>query len=236
MSHTPLWIIDEALELAHTTLDQIWEWDVEVGKTRMIRYLNKVKDRFWSWIVTSIGEDYGWDQWITDGMSGETEYPLLEVASDRNGTKKVEHVYIAYENKAYSSWKLVYTKARPVSRSSLEYEWEWYEVNQSKDDPIYILADQSVFIAPTPPNITKGVKVTGIRKIADYSEETTEPQMKITSEYSYVLVQGLLPYIYRYQAKISEANAETQEYERIERKALLDLGDRVSSPYFAQLP
>jgi hypothetical protein len=52
--------------------------------------------------------------------------------------------------------------------------------------------------------------------------------MGITAEYAYVLVQGLIPYIYRYQGKINEANAETLEYERIETKALYDLGDRTT--------
>lgn len=52
--------------------------------------------------------------------------------------------------------------------------------------------------------------------------------MVITSEYSSVLVQGLLPYIYRFQGKINEANAETAEYERLETKALYDLGDRIT--------
>lgn len=38
--------------------------------------------------------------------------------------------------------------------------------------------------------------------------------MKIPVDYIYLLVQFLLPYIYRFQGKINEANAETVEYER----------------------
>jgi hypothetical protein len=60
--------------------------------------------------------------------------------------------------------------------------------------------------------------------------------MGITAEYEYVLVQWLLPYIYRYQGKINEANAETLEYERIETKALYDLGDRTTWPFYAKYP
>jgi hypothetical protein len=60
--------------------------------------------------------------------------------------------------------------------------------------------------------------------------------MWITAEYAYVLVQWLLPYIYRYQWKINEANAETLEYERIETKALYDMGDRTTWPFYAKYP
>lgn len=71
---------------------------------------------------------------------------------------------------------------------------------QPAEKPLYIIADQSIFIAPLPStSITNGVKLTGIMKIADYTEATLEPAMRITAEYQHILVQGLLPYIYRFQ-------------------------------------
>lgn len=229
MSMNPLSIITEALEMSHTTLDQIGGSDA-TGQATCLRWLNKVKDRFWSGIVTAVGEDFRWQQWTTPSVVGQSEYPMLEVASDRNGMKKIESVYVAYSNTLYSNTaKLEYTKCQLVTRTSLEREWEWYEANQPANKPLYIIADASVFIAPIPTvAISTGIKITGIRKIADYTIDTTESDMGITSEYSYILVQGLLPYIYRYQAKINEANAETAEYERIETKALYDLGDRTT--------
>lgn len=126
---------------------------------------------------------------------------MLEVASDRNGMKKIESVYVAYNTTTYdTTGKLEYTKCTLVTRTSLEMEWEWYEEHQSADNPLYIIADASIFIAPVPTvAISTGIKLTGIRKIADYSISTTESEMGITAEYAYVLVQGLLPYIYRYQ-------------------------------------
>lgn len=126
---------------------------------------------------------------------------MLEVASDRNGMKKIESVYVAYDNTLYTETsKLQYTKCTLVTRTSLEMEWEWYEAHQSADNPLYIIADASIFIAPVPTvAISTGIKITGIRKIADYTIDTTESNMGITAEYEYVLVQGLLPYIYRYQ-------------------------------------
>lgn len=229
MSFTPLTVITEALEMSHTTLDQIGGSDA-VGQATCLRWLNKVKDRFWSGIVTAVGEDFGWQQWTTSSIAGQSEYPTLEVASDRAGTKKIEAVYVAYNNDTYATTsKLQYTKCQLVTRTSLEREWEWYEANQPTTTPLYIIADNSIFIAPVPTiTISTGIKLTGIQKIPDYTSTTTEANMIITSEYSYILVQGLLPYIYRYQAKINEANAETAEYERIETKALYDLGDRTT--------
>jgi hypothetical protein len=179
MSFSPTEVITEALELTHTTLDQIGDGVEATGEARCLRWLNKVKDKFWSGIVTAVGEDYGWQQWTTDLVAGTTEYPTLEVASDRNGTKKIECVYIAYNTEYYDDTaKLKYTKATPYTRSSLVYEWEWYEANQSAENPIYVIADQSIFIAPSPQaSVTSGVKLSGIRKIADYTLATTEPDM-----------------------------------------------------------
>lgn len=223
--------------MAHTTLDQIGGSDA-VWQATCLRWLDKVKDRFWSGIVTAVGEDFRWQQWTTPSVIGQSEYPMLEVASDRNGMKKIESVYVAYDNTLYANTgKLEYTKCTLVTRTSLEHEWEWYEAHQIATNPLYIIADASIFIAPVPTvAISTGVKITGIRKIADYTIDTTESNMWITAEYAYVLVQGLLPYIYRYQWKINEANAETLEYERIETKALYDLGDRTSWPIYAKYP
>lgn len=47
MAFTPLSVITESLELSHTTLDQIGGSDA-IGQATMIRWLNKVKDKFWS--------------------------------------------------------------------------------------------------------------------------------------------------------------------------------------------
>lgn len=237
MAFTPLPIITEALEMSHTTLDQIGGSDA-VGQATCLRWLNKVKDRFWSGIVTAVGEDFRWQQWTTPSVVGQSEYPMLEVASDRNGMKKIESVYVAYDNDTYEeTGKLQYTKCTLVTRTSLEREWEWYEAHQPATNPLYIIADASIFIAPLPTvAISTGIKLTGIRKIADYTITTEESDMGITAEYAYILVQWLLPYIYRFQGKINEANAETMEYERIETIALYNLGDRTTWPFYAKYP
>ncbi len=54
MAFTPLPIIIEALEMAHTTLDQIGDGSESTGQERCLRWLNKLKDRFWSGIVTAV--------------------------------------------------------------------------------------------------------------------------------------------------------------------------------------
>ena len=54
MSFTPLTIITEALEMAHVTLDQIGEGSDATGQARCLRWLNKLKDRFWSGVVTAV--------------------------------------------------------------------------------------------------------------------------------------------------------------------------------------
>lgn len=51
----------------------------------------------------------------------------------------------------------------------MELDWDYYKNNQSELNPVYYVSDNSIFIAPIPQSaVTDGIKMTGIRKIADY--------------------------------------------------------------------
>lgn len=62
----------------------------------MLRWQNIGKDRIWSSIITKTGNGFGWEQWTTDLVSQQGEYPIPEVASDTSGAKKLEGLDICY--------------------------------------------------------------------------------------------------------------------------------------------
>lgn len=238
MTWTPTLVNTIALEQAHVPLDQIGDWVEATGTTRMLRWQNIGKDRVYSAMITKVWGGWWWEQWTTNLVNAVGEYPIPEVASDTSGAKKLEWVDICYNNETYDqTGKLKYIPAIRVERSALKKEWEWYEANQDAWSPLYILSDNSIFIAPLPSAwVTAWVKLRGIRKIVDYTTGTNEEEMKIPADYIYLLTQFLLPYIYRFQWKLNEANAETVEFERQLANAMETLGDRIEAPFTALYP
>lgn len=155
--------------------------------------LNTLKDEFWSYIVT-FGKKLGWDSWTTSSVANQSEYTLAAVAYNTAGTKQLSGVAINYNGETYTNTgALKYLQCREVSTpNALPYEWNYYVENQSETDPIFYKADDSYFIAPAPKTVvTNGIKLTGIRKIADYTLSTTEANMKLPVDQHQALMYGL---------------------------------------------
>jgi len=84
--------------------------------------------------------------------------------------------------------------------NTLENHWSWYEENQSKNFPIYYIADDSLFIAPIPLSGEAGadyLELRGIKSIPDYTTNTTEAEMVFPLDVQQLFVQGMEPYAMR---------------------------------------
>lgn len=154
--------------------------------------LNVIKDEFWAEIVSRLEEDYNWEEWKTSSVSGQWEYTLPPLTSFGDGTKALKTVAISYGTKTYDDGGLQYVKAKLVNPASMELDWDYYKNNQSELNPVYYVSDNSIFIAPIPQSaVTDGIKMTGIRKIADYELWTVEADIGIPVDFHRVLVFGL---------------------------------------------
>lgn len=154
--------------------------------------LNEIKDEFWAEIVSRLEEDYNWEEWKTSTVSGQAEYTLPPLTSTSDGTKALKTVAISYGTATYDDGTLQYVKAKLVNPANLELDWDYYKNNQSELDPIYYVSDNSIFIAPTPSaSIPSAVKMTGIRKIPDYTLSSVEVDIGIPVDFHRVLVFGL---------------------------------------------
>lgn len=113
--------------------------------------LNIIKDQFWSEIVSQLPEDYQWESWTDTTYALQSEYQYPQPASSSVGASMIKEVAISYNSDTYLDTSLMqYTQARPVNPATLEFEWNYYCENQSNEDPIYYVADDSVFVAPMP--------------------------------------------------------------------------------------
>lgn len=158
--------------------------------------LNIRKNEFWSALMATVQEPYDWQKWTTDTVALQSEYTLAEVSTTTAGTKMLNSLAITYDDSTYEeTGTKVYVQARRVDPFSLELDWDWYVENQPTTDPIYYVADNSVFIAPAPRSNEAGadrLKLTGIRNIPDWTASSPESAMKIPVDQQECLVYGLV--------------------------------------------
>lgn len=106
-----------------------------------------------------------------------------------------------------------YTVARYVDRKNLQYDWSYYEENQSQSEPIYCVSDKAIFVAPVSSGtVVNGMKLTGVKKIPDYDVNTSEDGMVIPDDYHYLLVDGLEVELLRKQGATALANQQKQVF------------------------
>jgi len=196
--------------------------------------LNTLKDEFWSALITELPESYNWERWTVDNTTTNTEYLMPDVAYNTAWSKALKGVAVSYEWETYSeTWLIQYVPAREVNPNTLGEDWYYYAENQSKDDPIYFVADNSYFIAPSfrTASLANRIKLTGIRKIADYTLATTEADMKIPVDQQQALVFGLMIdwYFNKWVDDNTINNAEAR-WERKKTEAIMTLSNRVENP------
>lgn len=160
--------------------------------------LNTIKDELWTWIISKVQDRYNWERWTANTTALQWEYSIPTVASNTAWAKLLNWISIAYNSENYTKiWTIKYIQAREVNPNWLDYDWDYYSENQSEDDPIYYVADNSFFIAPIPrTSITNWIKLTWIRKIPDYTLSTTEVDMKLPIDVLRNLVYWLVVFWY----------------------------------------
>ena len=219
----PSEIISVSLQQTNVKLADIGDGVEATGTARLYQYLNMVKDFLWNKMVgSSTGRDFSWEEWTDDLVADQSEYPLPQVVSNENRLKKVESLGINYDGAVYSrTGKMIYKPARLVDRASLDKDWAYYEENQSQADPIYYVSDKSLFIAPTTTTgVTNGLQLTGVKKIPDYTDSTTEDGMVIPDDMHYLLVTGLMEQIYLKKGSRVNAQAVKADYRNDVRETL----------------
>lgn len=216
-------IISLALQRVNMTETEVGDGTLATGTSRCYDYLNMVKDQVWAKIVASTtGKDLSWEEWTQDITALQTEYALPQVVSDENRLKKIQGLSITYTADTYDlTGELKYTPARYVDRKSLDKDWGWYVNMQPQSEPIYCVSDKSIFIAPASANtVTNGLKLTGVKKIPDYDEFTTEADMVIPDDYHYLLVDGLEVQLLYKQGQRGMAMQQKQSFQQSTQEML----------------
>ncbi len=228
----PQTIIDRARRLSSTSSKYYSDADA-------IADLNQVKNDVWSTIVTYVNENMYWQEFFTTPVVGQAEYTLPPISSTLTGMKKIKDLKIAYDATPYTGTSVLqYVMAKEISPSTLQYPWSYYEEFQNPKTPLYYVADNSFFIAPTVTTaVTNGIVITGIRNIADYNlTTTTEDDMIIPLDQQELLTYGLIPYIFDMKTMFPESQAAMAKYESMKQKMISNLSERVIAPFQNQFP
>lgn len=218
-----------------------WVSTTQYPQAQFLLDINEAKDEFWTHIVSRLEEDSNYEIWTTNTVALQSEYQTPEVAYNLAWAKVLKGLSINYNGETYTeTWALKYIKASEVNPTTLEYDWDYYVENQDKDKPIYYIADKSVFIAPAPRWTEAGVnriKLTGIRKITDYTISTTEAEMKIPVDFQRLLIWAVLPFALMAKRVDDNTIQKAQnDYEFKKEQAIQALSSRKEWPIFMEYP
>lgn len=231
-------IITKARRFANVTSTQYVDADA-------VSDLNDGKNDFWSAIVSTANQGYGWQYWTTDTVNLQSEYTLPSESASLAGGKKIKDVYVNYDGVTYpTTGKLAFRKARLVDPGSLPNSWEYYEKYQSQETPIYRVADKSIFIAPVPGANTGNTAgtgrlvMTGVRKMPDLTISSTEDDISnyIPVDQQQALIHWLCWNIDMSKRQPQEAAQDRAEYDKIKSEYVTKLAQRVESPFYANFP
>lgn len=167
------------------------------------------------YITSAIWEGFFWDiLTATTTVVSQSEYTIPTISSGNfNAVPKVESISIMYAIGGD------FIPAREIDRQTLlqTHDLSWYEVNQSESDPIYFIADNSVFIYPYPSEaVTNGIKFYGIKSLADIVATTAEADLfggKIPTKYHNLISEGMEQFIFATQWKKAESKAAKDIFE-----------------------
>lgn len=218
-------------ELTHTNSD-------DYPDTRLLPFLNLVKDDFWSYIITSISSKYNWDRWwIDETVINQSEYVVPHAATDSEWNLKINTISLCYDWEIYDDERLKYVPATEKDINNLPNHWNWYLNNQPKECPIYYTADKSIFIAPAfKKEIPNGIEIQGIKSILDYEVDTTEANIRIPSYLHADLITGVIPYVHRSEGLKKEAMEEEANYIRKRNEAAVKISNKSTWPSFMAYP
>lgn len=227
-------IIALALSNTHTKAGQ-------VSPTTLLTAFNIARKRLGNAIIQNVGENYFFQIWKRDAIANQTngEYPYPEADQNSAGAAKISGVLV----KGLSS-DVYYQPCKEVDIKNLARDWEYYLANQPKNDPIFFIADESVFIAPqfstddlpASPSGNAQIKLNGIAKFIDLTTGQSDAAILIPDDSHHRIAIGMEEYIYKARKMKKEAFDAANEF-GVEIEMMIDeLTNRDNSNMCARLP
>lgn len=189
---------------------------------------NIVRSKLGKVINQRVDEDFFFDILTTDLIANQSEYNLFDDTNDIV-VDKLQDVYVKYDATAAQ-----HTKATLVDKDSLDKDLNWYAENQPQSNPIYYVADESVFVYPEGTAVTDWLQYHATLKLNDLLITATEEEILIDAPE--LLADGMLPYIYQKRGLLNEKNDAKVSYENSVSEYIELLSDRISTTQEIEIP
>lgn len=205
---------------------------IQVPDATAIIWLNRAYRFLINEIRQKVNEDYFYNEWISDTVQNQREYRFLDRTASIPWMVKVKGISIKYK-----TTDTEYKKVRPETLSNLDRDLEWYSTNQSKDDPFFIISDNSVFIYPSPTEaVTWWIKFYWISDPCDLTTTSVEWDIKIPLEFHDLIPLGMMPYSYQARGMLNEKNNAKNEFLQETQRMISNLSDRIITPLESVMP
>lgn len=198
-----------------------------------MRVMNIVYQDLVGRIIAEVGEDFFFDIYSTNAVAGAEngEYALPETLS------KIRNLSIK-PNTNPDEKHLIATQ---VGVEQLERDWNYFLENQPQKEPIYYIADNSIFIAPqfAAKDVESGlnqIKVYGVKNPVPLVSGGGASTIIIPDRFHPTIAIGMKSHFYESKGKITEAGASEGEYERAINTMITVLSGRVDAPFIAERP
>lgn len=206
----------------------------QVSDANVLQFMNIVYHDMENRIVSKVREDFFFESWKADLVVGQSEYSLPTITGSTPWLKKILSVSVKYKNTNDYSITLVREKF-----GSSQYSTDYLEDKITENNPIFRIADDSIFIYPTPSEVVIGwLSIEGIRALPDLQEAdaSVATAIKIPVNYHRTIAIGIMEYIYLMRQLRDEAVGARQRYEAEINEMLFDLGDRYTTAERSKLP
>ncbi len=209
--------IDRAMRLNSVSVSQ-YTPAMQIEDTNVIYH--QIED----FIVSEIWEGFFWDilqPTTTVVWQSEYNFPTW-LTWNFNSANKIEAISIKYTSTSS------YVPAREVNRQiyTQQNDLTVLATQQPVSDPIYFIADNSIFIYPTPLEaVTNWINWYGIKSLADITASTTDANMfnwKIPLKYYYMLSDWLAQFILATKVLKQESEIAKDIFEKKTLRSLIN--------------
>lgn len=227
-------IMNLALSNTHTKTAQ-------VPSANQLIFFNIARKAVGRTIITKVDENFFFQIWQRDAVASQNngEYPYPVADDDSAGMLKCLGVKVkGYDTETY------HKNAKEVDIKTLQKDWEYYLEHQSKSDPIYYIADESIFIAPQfdasdlpdSPSGNLQLKLYGIAKLIDLAADAVDSAILIPDDHHQVIALGMEEFIYKARGKSREAFSSKQSFEFELSDMIMKMTNRDESLGTASIP
>lgn len=179
---------------------------IAVNDTKALNFLNRARRDIFNEIRKV--EDFFFYNYFTalTTVQNQEEYTIQQRTEVVSWIPKIISVSIKY--RPTDDFK----KARLESIHNLEKDLDWYKINQSVQDPFYLVMDKSVFIYPAPTEaIENGFRIYWITDLPDVLITWTASDVWIPLEFAHLLPLMMKKYYYSSRNMLNEKNDAINE-------------------------